>query len=79
MRFVLTALAMIGGIVFTLIGLGFFFQPQSTGESFALLPDGVPGLAVMRADMTAFFVVGRALAEAPASSSPVTDSEGGAA
>jgi hypothetical protein len=28
---------------------------------------------------TAFFVVGRALAEAPASSSPVTDSEGGAA
>lgn len=58
MRFVLTALAMIGGIVFTLIGLGFFFQPQSTGESFALLPDGVPGLAVMRADMTAFFVVG---------------------
>ena len=58
MRFVLTALAMIGGIVFTLIGLGFFFQPDSTGANFALLPDGVPGLAVMRADMTAFFVVG---------------------
>jgi hypothetical protein len=58
MRFVLTALAMIGGIVFVLIGLGFFFQPQSTGASFALLPDGVPGLAVMRADMTAFFLVG---------------------
>jgi hypothetical protein len=55
---VLTALAMIGGIVFVLIGLGFFFQPQSTGASFALLPDGVPGLAVMRADMTAFFLVG---------------------
>ncbi len=58
MRFVLTALAMIGGIVFVLIGLGFFFQPQSTGASFALLPAGIPGLAVMRADMTAFFVVG---------------------
>ena len=58
MRFVLTALAMIGGIVFTLIGLGFFFQPETTGASFALLPDGVPGLAVMRADMTVFFVVG---------------------
>jgi hypothetical protein len=58
MRFVLTALAMIGGIVFVLIGLGFFVMPQSTGASFALLPDGVPGLAVMRADMTAFFVVG---------------------
>ena len=58
MRFVLTALAMIGGIVFTLIGLGFFFVPDTAGASFALLPDGVPGLAVMRADMTAFFVVG---------------------
>ena len=58
MRFVLTALAMIGGIVFTLIGLGFFFVPDTAGSSFALLPDGVPGLAVMRADMTAFFVVG---------------------
>ena len=58
MRFVLTALAMIGGIVFTLIGLGFLFQPESTGASLALLPDGIPGLAVMRADMTAFFVVG---------------------
>ena len=43
MRFVLTALAMIGGIVFTLIGLGFFFQPDSTGANFALLPDGDGG------------------------------------
>lgn len=58
MRFVLTALAMIGGIVFVLIGLGFFFQPETTGANFALLPDGVRGLAVMRADMTAFFLVG---------------------
>lgn len=58
MRFVLTALAMIGGIVFVMIGLGFFFQPESTGAGFALLPDGVPGLAVIRGDMTAFFVVG---------------------
>jgi hypothetical protein len=58
MRFVLTALAMIGGIVFTLIGLGFFFQPETTGANFALLPNGIPGLAVMRADMSAFFVVG---------------------
>lgn len=58
MRFVLTALAMIGGIAFTLIGLGFFFVPDTAGASFALRPDGIPGLAVMRADMTAFFVVG---------------------
>lgn len=58
MRFVLTALAMIGGIFFTLVGIGFFVFPDSTAASFALLPDGVPGLAVLRADMTAFFVVG---------------------
>ena len=58
MRFVLTALAMIGGIVFVMVGLGFFFQPESTGAGFALLPDGIPGLAVIRGDMTAFFVVG---------------------
>lgn len=57
MRFVLTALALLGGIIFTLIGLGFLFMPASTGADFNLLPDGIAGLAVMRADMTAFFVV----------------------
>ena len=57
MRFVLTALAMIGGIVFVLVGLGFFFMPESSGADFGLLPDGPDGLAVLRADMTAFFVV----------------------
>jgi len=58
MRFVLTALAMISGIVCVLIGFGFFFVPDTAGASFALLPDGIPGLAAIRADMTAFFLVG---------------------
>lgn len=58
MRFVLTALAMIGGIAFTLIGLGFFFVPESAGPSLGLMTSGVSSLAVLRADMTAFFVVG---------------------
>jgi hypothetical protein len=58
MRFVLTALAMIGGIAFTLIGLGFFFVPASAGPSLGLMTSGVSSLAVLRADMTAFFVVG---------------------
>ena len=49
---------MIGGIVFTLVGLGFLFEPESTGAGFSLVPNGAPGLAVLRADMTAFFVVG---------------------
>ena len=58
MRFVLTALALIGGIVFILIGIGFFLTPESSGADFGLLPNGEEGLAVMRADMTAFFIVG---------------------
>jgi hypothetical protein len=57
MRFVLTALAMIGGIVFTLVGLGFLFEPQGTAADFGLVPGGTPGLSTLRADMTAFFVV----------------------
>ncbi len=58
MRFVLTALAMIGGIVFAFIGLGFFFTPETSGADFGLAPASKMGLAVLRADMTAFFVVG---------------------
>ena len=57
MRFVLTALAMIGGIVFAFIGLGFFFTPETSGADFGLSPAGTMGLAVLRADMTAFFLV----------------------
>jgi hypothetical protein len=57
MRFVLTALAMIEGIVLVLIGLGFFFMPDSTGAGFGLLANGLVGLTVIRADMTAFFLV----------------------
>ncbi|MXP40614.1 DUF4345 domain-containing protein [Altererythrobacter soli] len=57
MRFVLTALAMIGGIVFTLIGLGFLIDPQGSAAGFGLIADGAPGLSTLRADMTSFFVV----------------------
>ncbi|MGX7894341.1 hypothetical protein [Tsuneonella sp. HG222] len=57
MRFILTALAMIGGIVFAFIGLGFFFTPETSGMDFGLAPTGTMGLAVLRADMTAFFLV----------------------
>jgi hypothetical protein len=58
MRFILTALAMVGGIVFAFIGLGFFFTPVPSGADFGLAPTGTMGHAVLRADMTAFFVVG---------------------
>ena len=57
MRFVLTALIFLAGLVDLFLGLGFLFQPQSGGATFGLAPLGDQGLAVLRADMTAFFVV----------------------
>lgn len=57
MRFVLTALIFVTGLVDLLIGLGFFFDPVASGRSFGLSAVGEQGLAVMRADMAAFFVV----------------------
>lgn len=57
MRFVLTAALMIGGIVFVLIGFGFLLQPASSASGFGLGGD-THGLSTLRADMTAFFVVG---------------------
>lgn len=57
MRFILTALIVVAGLFDLLLGIGFLIQPQSTGATFFLRPDGAGGLAVLRADMTAFFVV----------------------
>lgn len=58
MRFVLTAVLMLGGIVFVLIGLGFLFDPAGSASDFGLAGDGARGLSTLRADMTAFFVLG---------------------
>ena len=58
MRFVLTALILLGGIAFTLNGVGFLVQPQSLAPGFGLAADGAPGWSTMRADMTAFFLLG---------------------
>lgn len=58
MRFVLTAILMLGGIVFVLIGLGFLIQPEDSAAGFGLAGRGAQGLSTLRADMTAFFVVG---------------------
>src|SRR5690606_41571053 len=58
MRFVLTAILMLGGIVFTMIGLGFLFDPTGSATGFGLAGRGAQGLSTLRADMTAFFVVG---------------------
>jgi hypothetical protein len=60
MRFALTAILMLGGIVFTMVGLGFLFDPAGSATGFGLVGRGAQGLSTLRADMTAFFVVGGA-------------------
>ena len=57
MRFILTALIFIAGLVDLMLGIGFLVQPRQSGAEFGLAPLGEQGLAVLRADMTAFFVV----------------------
>jgi hypothetical protein len=57
MRFVLTALIFLAGLLDLMLGIGFFVQPQESGAGFGLAPMGEQGLAVLRADMTAFFLV----------------------
>lgn len=56
---ILAALAALFGIV---VGLGFLVHPVNAGAMFFLSPNGIPGLAVLRADMTAFFLAGGVLA-----------------
>lgn len=56
---ILVGLVAIFGIV---IGIGFLFDPVRLGTDFFLSPIGVPGLAVLRADMAAFFLTSGILA-----------------
>lgn len=60
MRLILTAVLLLGGIAFVLIGIGFLLQPESSATGFGLAGRGAQGLSTLRADMTAFFVVGGA-------------------
>jgi hypothetical protein len=58
MRLILTALIFIEGLFFLVMGLGFLVMPASTVTSFHLMADGAGGLAVLRADFPALFIVG---------------------
>ncbi len=60
MRLILTALLFVGGLFFTIIGIGFMATPQSSAAGFGLLASGPQGWSTIRADMTAFFVLGGA-------------------
>lgn len=57
MALVLRALLFVGGLFFVLMGIGFLLDPVGSGADFGIAPQGTKGLASMRADMTAFFVV----------------------
>ncbi len=56
---IFAGLAALFGIV---LGLGFLIHPLQSGANFFLSPMGIPGMAVLRADMTAFFLTGGILA-----------------
>lgn len=58
MRLILTALLFVGGLFFIITGFGFLATPQSSVTSFGLAASNVQGWSTIRADMTAFFVVG---------------------
>src|SRR3546814_20456242 len=53
----LRALLLLGGIFFILMGFSFLIDPVGMGGDFGLTPQGTLGLASIRADMTAFFVI----------------------
>lgn len=57
MILVLRALLFVGGLFFVAMGIGFLLTPVGSAAGFGLAPQGVMGLATIRADMTAFFVV----------------------
>lgn len=59
LRYALTALLFLGGMFFLYNGLAFLFAPDTIAPgSFGLSPDGAKGWATLRADMTAFFILG---------------------
>lgn len=57
MSLILRALLFVGGLFFVLMGIGFLVDPVGSGADFGIAPQGTLGLASIRADMTAFFIV----------------------
>lgn len=53
----LRAVLFVGGLFYVLMGLGFLLDPVGSGADFGIAPQGTTGLASIRADMTAFFLV----------------------
>lgn len=59
LRLILTALIFLTGLFDLFMGLSFFMDPQTAAAAagFSIEPINLTGLATIRADMTAFFVV----------------------
>lgn len=57
MRIALLAVIFLSGLFNLFMGLSFLIDPARMAATFNLVPQGSAGLAVLRADMTAFFVV----------------------
>ena len=53
----LRALLFVGGLFYAILGVGFLFDPAGSGAEFGLTAQGAHGLATIRADITAFFIV----------------------
>ena len=57
MRLILTALLFLFGLFNLLLGIGFLLDPASMQTNFPVTASGPAGMAVLRADLTAFFLV----------------------
>jgi hypothetical protein len=59
LRYALTALLFLGGMFFVYYGAVFLLAPSTLApDGFGLNPESAKGWATLRADMTAFFILG---------------------
>jgi hypothetical protein len=57
MRIAVTALIFLAGMFNLFLGITFLYDPGGMGLQFGVSPNGPLGLAVLRADFSAFFLV----------------------
>lgn len=57
MRIAVIALIFLAGMFNLFLGISFLIDPAGMGRQFGVSPNGPLGLAVLRADFTAFFLV----------------------
>ncbi|WP_271439962.1 DUF4345 family protein [Pontixanthobacter luteolus] len=57
MRLILTALLFVGGLFFVVTGADFLIRPEDAAAGFGMAATTKTGLAAIRGDMTAFFLI----------------------